>query len=160
MFHDDSMRSFFRRLTFTPDGSFLLAPGNACIALLMNLFILFESVGLCYDAVLCVFSAGCVETGENVTNTTYVFSRKSFKRWCNDVLFVYFYCSISILASMLFFFFLCCSKPWAFIVCECVCVCIRPIAHLPCPAKATLAVRCCPVYFELRTKKLEGELPP
>ncbi|XP_062862067.1 chromatin assembly factor 1 subunit B isoform X2 [Trichomycterus rosablanca] len=80
MFHDDSMRSFFRRLSFTPDGSFLLAP------------------------------AGCVETGENVTNTTYVFSRKSFK---------------------------------------------RPIAHLPCPAKATLAVRCCPVYFELRTKKGE-----
>lgn len=86
MFHDDSMRSFFRRLTFTPDGSFLLAP------------------------------AGCVETGENVTNTTYVFSRKSFK---------------------------------------------RPIAHLPCPAKATLAVRCCPVYFELRTKKLEdGSVQP
>ncbi|XP_072541327.1 chromatin assembly factor 1 subunit B [Salminus brasiliensis] len=86
MFHDDSMRSFFRRLTFTPDGSFLLAP------------------------------AGCVETGENVTNTTYVFSRKSFK---------------------------------------------RPIAHLPCPAKATLAVRCCPVYFELRTKKAEdGSLQP
>jgi len=28
MFHDDSMRSFFRRLTFTPDGSFLLAPGT------------------------------------------------------------------------------------------------------------------------------------
>lgn len=28
MFHDDSMRSFFRRLSFTPDGSFLLAPGN------------------------------------------------------------------------------------------------------------------------------------
>uniref|UniRef100_A0AAY4DBE1 Chromatin assembly factor 1 subunit B n=1 Tax=Denticeps clupeoides TaxID=299321 RepID=A0AAY4DBE1_9TELE len=80
MFHDDSMRSFFRRLTFTPDGSFLLAP------------------------------AGCVEAGENVTNTTYVFSRKSFK---------------------------------------------RPVAHLPCPAKATLAVRCCPVYFELRTKKGE-----
>ncbi|XP_066542912.1 chromatin assembly factor 1 subunit B [Hoplias malabaricus] len=86
MFHDDSMRSFFRRLTFTPDGSFLFAP------------------------------AGCVEAGENVTNTTYVFSRKSFK---------------------------------------------RPIAHLPCPAKATLAVRCCPVYFELRTTKAEdGSLKP
>ncbi|XP_053352641.1 chromatin assembly factor 1 subunit B [Clarias gariepinus] len=86
MFHDDSMRSFFRRLTFTPDGSFLLAP------------------------------AGCVETGENVTNTTYVFSRKSFK---------------------------------------------RPIAHLPCPGKATLAVRCCPVFFELRAKKLEdGSVQP
>ncbi|KAK1797794.1 hypothetical protein P4O66_008142, partial [Electrophorus voltai] len=86
MFHDDSMRSFFRRLTFTPDGSFLLAP------------------------------AGCVETGENVTNTTYVFSRKSLK---------------------------------------------RPTAHLPCPSKATLAVRCCPVYFDLRTKKEEdGSLQP
>ncbi|KAM4559254.1 chromatin assembly factor 1 subunit B isoform 1-T2 [Odontesthes bonariensis] len=80
MFHDDSMRSFFRRLSFTPDGTFLLAP------------------------------AGCVEVGENITNTTYVFSRKSLK---------------------------------------------RPIAHLPCPTKATLAVRCCPVYFELRTKKEE-----
>ncbi|XP_077198776.1 chromatin assembly factor 1 subunit B isoform X2 [Paroedura picta] len=75
MFHDDSMKSFFRRLTFTPDGSLLLAP------------------------------AGCVESGENVTNTTYVFSRKNLK---------------------------------------------RPVAHLPCPGKATLAVRCCPVYFELR----------
>ncbi|XP_064167309.1 chromatin assembly factor 1 subunit B [Anguilla rostrata] len=80
MFHDDSMRSFFRRLSFTPDGSFLLVP------------------------------AGCVEAGENVTNTTYIFSRKNFK---------------------------------------------RPVAHLPCPAKATLAVRCCPVYFELRTHKSE-----
>ncbi|KAJ8389732.1 hypothetical protein AAFF_G00114380 [Aldrovandia affinis] len=80
MFHDDSMRSFFRRLTFTPDGSFLLVP------------------------------AGCVEAGENITNTTYIFSRKNFK---------------------------------------------RPVAHLPCPAKATLAVRCCPVFFELRTEKNE-----
>ncbi|XP_047456980.1 chromatin assembly factor 1 subunit B [Mugil cephalus] len=80
MFHDDSMRSFFRRLSFTPDGSFLLAP------------------------------AGCVEIGENIMNTTYIFSRKGLK---------------------------------------------RPIAHLPCPTKATLAVRCCPVYFELRTKKGE-----
>ncbi|XP_034430712.1 chromatin assembly factor 1 subunit B isoform X2 [Hippoglossus hippoglossus] len=80
IFHDDSMRSFFRRLSFTPDGSFLIAP------------------------------AGCVEIGENIMNTTYIFSRKSLK---------------------------------------------RPIAHLPCPTKATLAVRCCPVYFELRTKKGE-----
>ncbi|XP_019585855.2 chromatin assembly factor 1 subunit B isoform X2 [Rhinolophus sinicus] len=75
MFHDDSMKSFFRRLSFTPDGSLLLTP------------------------------AGCVESGENVTNTTYIFSRKNLK---------------------------------------------RPIAHLPHPGKATLAVRCCPVYFELR----------
>ncbi|GCC25430.1 hypothetical protein chiPu_0003840 [Chiloscyllium punctatum] len=80
MFHDDGMKSFFRRLTFTPDGSLLLIP------------------------------AGCVEAGENVTNTTYVFSRKNLK---------------------------------------------RPIAHLPCPAKATLAVRCCPIFFELRQPKVE-----
>uniref|UniRef100_A0A452EUQ0 Chromatin assembly factor 1 subunit B n=1 Tax=Capra hircus TaxID=9925 RepID=A0A452EUQ0_CAPHI len=83
MFHDDSMKSFFRRLSFTPDGSLLLTP------------------------------AGCVESGENVTNTTYVFSRKNLK---------------------------------------------RPIAHLPCPAKATLAVRCCPVYFELRPVPEAGVL--
>lgn len=38
-----------------------------------------------------------------------------------------------------------------------LCLCFRPIAHLPCPSKATLAVRCCPVYFELRTKKGEGK---
>ncbi|XP_075449900.1 chromatin assembly factor 1 subunit B [Ascaphus truei] len=87
MFHDDSMKSFFRRLTFTPDGSLLLTP------------------------------AGCVEAGENVINTTYVFSRKNLK---------------------------------------------RPIAHLPCPKKATLAVRCCPVYYELRpvvNKDESGENP-
>ncbi|XP_005303370.1 chromatin assembly factor 1 subunit B isoform X1 [Chrysemys picta bellii] len=82
MFHDDSMKSFFRRLSFTPDGSLLLTP------------------------------AGCVESGENVTNTTYVFSRKNLK---------------------------------------------RPIAHLPCPGKATLAVRCCPVYFELRPARKKDE---
>ncbi|KAG2456517.1 CAF1B factor, partial [Polypterus senegalus] len=29
MFHDDSMRSFFRRLTFSPDGSFLFAPDDS-----------------------------------------------------------------------------------------------------------------------------------
>ena len=39
----------------------------------------------------------------------------------------------------------------------CKSLCFRPIAHLPCPSKATLAVRCCPVYFELRTKKGEGK---
>ncbi|XP_007423390.1 chromatin assembly factor 1 subunit B [Python bivittatus] len=82
MFHDDSMKSFFRRLTFTPDGSLLLVP------------------------------AGCVESGENVMNTTYVFSRKNLK---------------------------------------------RPIAHLPCPGKATLAVRCCPVYFEPRSARNKEE---
>ncbi|XP_056368100.1 chromatin assembly factor 1 subunit B [Oenanthe melanoleuca] len=85
MFHDDSMKSFFRRLSFTPDGSYLLTP------------------------------AGCVESGENVTNTTYVFSRNNFK---------------------------------------------RPVGHLPCPGKGTLAVRCCPVYFELRGASAKDEISP
>ncbi|KAL9865589.1 chromatin assembly factor 1 subunit B [Geothlypis trichas] len=85
MFHDDSMKSFFRRLSFTPDGSYLLTP------------------------------AGCVESGENVTNTTYVFSRNNLK---------------------------------------------RPVGHLPCPGKGTLAVRCCPVYFELRGASAEDEISP
>ncbi|RXM35737.1 MORC family CW-type zinc finger protein 3 [Acipenser ruthenus] len=35
--------------------------------------------------------------------------------------------------------------------------CDRPIAHLPCPAKATLAVRCCPVFFELRSSFNEDD---
>uniref|UniRef100_A0A8C3QHJ0 Chromatin assembly factor 1 subunit B n=4 Tax=Passeriformes TaxID=9126 RepID=A0A8C3QHJ0_9PASS len=85
MFHDDSMKSFFRRLSFTPDGSYLLTP------------------------------AGCVESGENVTNTTYVFSRNNLK---------------------------------------------RPVGHLPCPGKGTLAVRCCPVYFELRGASAKDETSP
>ncbi|XP_057875199.1 chromatin assembly factor 1 subunit B [Melospiza georgiana] len=85
MFHDDSMKSFFRRLSFTPDGSYLLTP------------------------------AGCVESGENVTNTTYVFSRNNLK---------------------------------------------RPVGHLPCPGKGTLAVRCCPVYFELRAASAADEISP
>uniref|UniRef100_A0A2K6ECI9 Chromatin assembly factor 1 subunit B n=1 Tax=Macaca nemestrina TaxID=9545 RepID=A0A2K6ECI9_MACNE len=49
-FHDDSVKLFFRRLSFTPDGSLLLTP------------------------------VGCVESGENVMNITYVFSRKNLKR--------------------------------------------------------------------------------
>ena len=28
MFHDDTMRSFFRRLTFTPDGELLIVPAG------------------------------------------------------------------------------------------------------------------------------------
>ncbi|XP_056415572.1 chromatin assembly factor 1 subunit B isoform X2 [Hyla sarda] len=86
IYHDDSMKSFFRRLSFTPDGSLLLTP------------------------------AGFVEIGEVLVNTTYVFSRKNLK---------------------------------------------RPVAHLPSPGKATLAVRCCPVFFELRTpvKDADGEAP-
>ncbi|KAK3098179.1 hypothetical protein FSP39_016905 [Pinctada imbricata] len=51
MFHDDTMRSFFRRLSFTVDGEILIAP------------------------------AGCMELGENkVINSTYLFSRHSLNK--------------------------------------------------------------------------------
>lgn len=46
MFHDDTMRSFFRRLCFSPDGEILIVP------------------------------AGCMELGENkIINSTYLMSR-------------------------------------------------------------------------------------
>ncbi|ESP03126.1 hypothetical protein LOTGIDRAFT_137905 [Lottia gigantea] len=50
IFHDDTMRSFFRRLTFTPDGSLLITP------------------------------AGCVERGEKLINATHIFTRTSFNK--------------------------------------------------------------------------------
>ena len=52
MFHDDTMKSFFRRLTFTPDGQLLIVP------------------------------AGCIEqSGETTINTTYVFTRSSLSKY-------------------------------------------------------------------------------
>ena len=51
MFHDDTMRSFFRRLTFTPDGTFLIVP------------------------------AGCIEHKDGkVQNTSYVFTRANISK--------------------------------------------------------------------------------
>lgn len=47
MFHDDTLKSFFRRLTFSPDGQLLVVP------------------------------AGCLETSEKAVNTTYVFTKAS-----------------------------------------------------------------------------------
>lgn len=36
----------------------------------------------------------------------------------------------------------------------------RPVLHLPCPSKATLAVRFCPVLFELRSIPKEKPKKP
>ncbi|XP_078619301.1 chromatin assembly factor 1 subunit B-like [Branchiostoma floridae x Branchiostoma japonicum] len=86
MFHDDSMGSFVRRLTFTPDGELMLTP------------------------------AGCVEMDDKTVNSSYIFTRTSLS---------------------------------------------KPVAHLPGPQKPTVAIRCCPVYFELRKAKngeSDGEL--
>ncbi|XP_030851188.1 chromatin assembly factor 1 subunit B isoform X1 [Strongylocentrotus purpuratus] len=82
MFHDDTMKSFFRRLAFSPDGELLIVP------------------------------AGILEIGDSVLNTTYVFSTSSFS---------------------------------------------KPVLHLPCPTKATIAVRCCPVLFEFRQESSDAD---
>ncbi|XP_064618351.1 chromatin assembly factor 1 subunit B-like [Liolophura sinensis] len=50
IYHDDTMRSFFRRLNFSPDGELLVTP------------------------------AGCFEQGEKLLNCTYVFTRQGFSK--------------------------------------------------------------------------------
>ncbi|KAF7990232.1 hypothetical protein HCN44_000037 [Aphidius gifuensis] len=78
LFHDDTFKSFFRRLTFSIDGSLIIAPSG---------IIEFQ------------------ESTERITNATIVFSRHNLK---------------------------------------------EPIMILPSLDESTIAVRCCPVYFELR----------
>jgi len=77
LFHDDTFKGFFRRLTWSPDGELLLAPCGVI-----------ES-----------------EMQAKVTHCTYVFSRADFS---------------------------------------------RPVLCLPSKDKYTIAVRCCPVLFQLR----------
>lgn len=50
IFHDDTMKSFFRRMCFSPDGNLLLTP------------------------------SGCLEIGEKVINTSYIFTRNSYTK--------------------------------------------------------------------------------
>ncbi|XP_014473067.1 PREDICTED: chromatin assembly factor 1 subunit B [Dinoponera quadriceps] len=78
LFHDDTFKSFFRRLTFTIDGSLIIVP------------------------------SGIIEPQEttgSISNATIVFSRQNMK---------------------------------------------EPLMILPTQDECTIAVRCCPVYFELR----------
>ena len=49
LFHDDTLRSFFRRLAFSPDGQLLITP------------------------------AGLMESGEKQISATFIFARGSFK---------------------------------------------------------------------------------
>lgn len=77
LFHDDTFKGFFRRLSWSPDGELLLAPCGVV-----------ES-----------------ETDSKITHCTYVFSRTDFT---------------------------------------------KPALCLPSKDKYTIAVRCCPIFFELR----------
>lgn len=78
MFMDETMQSFFRRCTFSPDGSFLFLPAGLC------------------------------DGEQKPKKTTYVFARGHYK--------------------------------W-------------PIRHLPGSKKATVAVKCSPIVYELREDK-------
>jgi len=82
MFHDETMPSFFRRPSYSPDGSLLIVP------------------------------AGRLDVGDQVVNATYVFTRASPN---------------------------------------------KPVLYLPSPQKATVAVRCCPILFELRQDNAKSE---
>ncbi|KAL2714347.1 chromatin assembly factor 1 subunit B [Vespula squamosa] len=94
LFYDDTFKSFFRRLTFSIDGTLIIVP------------------------------SGIIEpqdTIEKTSNATIVFSRHNLKE-----LFIY-----NITAVIFAFIF-------------------RPIMILPSLDECTIAIRCCPVYFELR----------
>uniref|UniRef100_A0A1Y1LVS8 CAF1B/HIR1 beta-propeller domain-containing protein n=1 Tax=Photinus pyralis TaxID=7054 RepID=A0A1Y1LVS8_PHOPY len=76
-FHDDTFKSYFRRLNYSPDGNLLIVP------------------------------SGCIESanGKMAKNATYVFAVADLS---------------------------------------------QPVAVIPSPKQITIAVRCCPVLFELR----------
>ncbi|XP_076371777.1 chromatin assembly factor 1, p105 subunit [Tachypleus tridentatus] len=86
IFYDDTLKSFSRRLTFSPDGELLIVP------------------------------TGILEQEDGkFSNAVYIFCRHSLN---------------------------------------------RPVMYLPTGKKFTLAVRCCPVLFELRKRRKNGVLPP
>ncbi|KAK9110427.1 hypothetical protein Sjap_018487 [Stephania japonica] len=60
LFHDETLPSFFRRLAWSPDGSFLLAPAGSC-----------------------KFSP----TSDSIS-TTYIFSRKDLSRQCRPAIYL------------------------------------------------------------------------
>lgn len=141
MFHDDSMRSFFRRLCFTPDGSFLLAPGKVKGHRRGTRSLLLRPSGTANQTtsslVLALASASWVhgDWREHHEHHLHVFQEEHEE--------------VSLPGTRRRRQGQSGRADWT--------LSFRPVAHLPCPTKATLAVRCCPVYFELRTKKEEGK---
>lgn len=87
IYHNETLTSFFRRLTFAPDGSLLFTPCGQ-----------YKSIhSLAGDP---------MKTNEEISNTVYIYTRAGF------------------------------NKP--------------PVAHLPGHRKASVAVRCSPIYYTLR----------
>ena len=92
MWLDEGLSSFFRRLAFTPEGSLLIAPGEACLlpplprlSFTRNAFsgcgYGFEMPEYHYEmcVCVCVCAAGRFE-GESVRNTTYIFARSNLTK--------------------------------------------------------------------------------
>ncbi|XP_051161222.1 chromatin assembly factor 1 subunit B [Leptopilina boulardi] len=87
LFYDDTFKSFFRRLTYTPDGTLIIAPSG-----------IIEPQ----------------ETTDKIANATIVFSRHNLK---------------------------------------------EPVMILPSSEEQTIAVRCCPLYFQLREDGPKSVIP-
>ncbi|CAL5214579.1 unnamed protein product [Lathyrus oleraceus] len=83
LFHDETLPSFFRRLAWSPDGSFLLVPAGS------------YKIGTASESV----------------NAAYIFSRKDLS---------------------------------------------RPAIQIPCASKAVVAVRFCPIFFNLKGTNSDG----
>ncbi|CAK8578974.1 unnamed protein product [Lathyrus sativus] len=83
LFHDETLPSFFRRLAWSPDGSFLLVPAGS------------YKIGTAAESV----------------NAAYIFSRKDLS---------------------------------------------RPAIQIPCASKAVVAVRFCPIFFNLKGTNSDG----
>ena len=75
MWLDESLNSFFRRLCFTPDGSFLIAPSQSNTAHLHLIHLLMPF--------LC--SGGRSEVGEKSKNSTYIFARGDLTKYVHFV---------------------------------------------------------------------------
>ena len=88
MYHNETLTSFFRRLTFAPDGSLLFTPSGQYK----------QHHPLASDH---------TRISEDITNTVYIYTRAGF------------------------------NKP--------------PVAHLPGHKKASVAVRCSPIFYTLRS---------
>ncbi|EXJ95936.1 chromatin assembly factor 1 subunit B [Capronia coronata CBS 617.96] len=88
LYHNETMTSFFRRLTFSPDGSLLFTPAG-------------------HYKTSFPTASDPTKTTEDVANTVYIYTRAGF------------------------------NKP--------------PVAHLPGHKKPSVAVRCSPILYTLRT---------
>ena len=83
MFLDESIASFFRRLSFSPDGSLLVAPGKREEGRTRGpdsrLSLMRVSVCLCVCLFMCVCLGGRIDEGQS-SNVTWIFTRDGFPR--------------------------------------------------------------------------------